>query len=208
METGELEEISKDTPQNGAGNDTNVGGTLAIMAAVVVSVLLAAVLLYTVIGGSDETAEDTPATTVATVIEPTTDTVPAPIFNPPSQPDPSMERWHQEQIPLLVRLGSTLGTLPGSKFELVRLQCQRALDTAQELRRAPAPTRESVVKALDLWLLSVEDAADYCINGIEDGGPEDARITAVRERLLATGPYFQMFLEDMSQYVDLRVPSD
>lgn len=200
------------TPANQPQNPKNTGGAggfLVVIGAVVVSVLLAGVLAWTVLGRDsaetgDGAVDSTVATTVpATVapIEPSVPTIPAPV-----EVDDALTLWHSEQSPTLARLLAMLGAPPATNVEQLRTRCKQLGQIVEGLTTGAQPGRESVAVRYTEWLDGLTDAIDFCVSGTLDLPDKDAIVTA-SSSLGSTGVLWEGFFLELARYVDLRGPS-
>lgn len=176
---------------------------LAGVLTVVVTVGLVVLLL---IGGGDEvpeTVETTTPTTVAQVGPP-----PDLDIKVPEVEDPAMVAWNEDMGPLIQRVISDVTSPPVSSIELLRIKCSRVASVVEQMREKPEPPKEDVAEAFDTWLLFLEDATVYCLEGSENLVEQDA-LTTAGGNLVSTMAYFDSFIEVLSNYVDFtKAPSN
>jgi len=184
-------------------NEARIPMLLAGVLTAVVTVGLVALLL---LGGGDdtpETVESTVPTTVAQVGPP-----PDLDIKVPEVEDPAMVAWNEDMGPLIQRVISDVTSPPVSSIELLRIKCSRVASAVEQMREKPAPPRDDVAEAFDTWLLFLDDATVYCLEGSENLVEQDA-LTTAGGNLVSTMAYFDSFIEVVSNYVDFtKAPSN
>lgn len=184
-------------------NEARLPMLLAGVLTVVITVGLVALLL---LGGGDEAPE---------TVEPTTPTTVAQVGPPPDLDikvpeveDPAMVAWNEDMGPLIQRVISDVTSPPVSSIELLRIKCSRVASVIEQMREKPEPPKEDVAEAFDTWLLFLEDATVYCLDGSENLVEQDA-LTTAGGNLVSTMAYFDSFIEVLSNYVDFtKAPSN
>jgi hypothetical protein len=193
------------TPENQPQQPEGTGGFLVVIGAVVVSVLLAGVLAWTVLGRS-ETAVGWPTT-----IEPGVSTTQVTVFpadvNAPSVPkyvviDQALTRWHDEQGRTLARILAMLSAPPAQTAEQLRNHCTQVDQIVDALLAGEQPPRQSVAELYTAWLDGLQTAADFCLEEAANLDVEDA-VVAANTGLGSTGYLWQEFFFELALYVDL-----
>jgi hypothetical protein len=182
------------------------GGLLVIAGAVVVSILLAGVLAWTLLRSSADSVvvDDETTTSVAASNEPApAPETQAPDFPGPIEIDESLTAWHDEQAPTLARLLAMLGAAPATSSEQLLTRCKQISQIVDGLQAAPAPPRASVATVYSQWLGEVLDAVTFCVEGTTNLPEKDA-IVVVSTGLGSTGAFWETFFLELARWVDLR----
>lgn len=195
----------KDTNLSDSNTD-GPGGLLVVAGAVVVSIVLAGVLAWTLLRSSADSVivDGETTTSVATSSAP----MPAPETRAPDLPGPieideALTSWHDEQAPTLARLLAMLSAAPATSSEQLRTRCKQISQIVYGLKVAPAPPRASVATAYDQWLGEVLDAVTFCVEGTTNLPEKDALVVA-STGLGSTGAFWETFFLELARWVDLR----
>jgi len=178
-----------------------VGGIVVIVVAVVLSILLTAALSYGVLSRGEE---DRPVTTESTVLAgDVTMVAPPPTFPSPETVDVEVVAWNEQNAADIGRILVHLGAPPVRDITLLRTRCRQMVVPLLRLEQAAAAPNPAVAEAFSLWLRSVRDAVDYCLEGskLVTGGDEAA---AAGAGLGSTGLFWGLFMEELARHVDLN----
>lgn len=177
------------------------GGGLLVGIVVAVSILLAAILAFSLVSGG-ETTEVAPGTTVTLpeqVEPPSAADVSIPV---PERIDPELTAWNEDRGPVIAQLLSLLAAPPVRDVTLLRFRCKQMLDPLSDLENGPRPGRDEVAAAFDLWLLSVRDAIAFCLEGSQELAAEEA-LPIAGSTLGSTSAFWEGFLRELVKHVDL-----
>jgi hypothetical protein len=181
-------------------DETTPGGGLLVGIVIAVSVILAAVLAFSLIGREEtvvapETATTLPEPLVAPSAEPA-------VIPVPERIDPELTAWNEDRGPAIARLLSLLAAPPVRDVTLLRFRCKQMLEPLADLETGTKPGKAEVAEAFDLWLLSVRDAITFCLEGSQEL-PVDEALPIAGSTLGSTSTFWEGFLRELVKYVDL-----
>jgi len=198
MDTNENREL----PDRTSDGESVPGGGLLVGIVVAVSILLAVILAFSLVGSSGDTSDSGPET-VTTLPERIEPPLPADASIPvPERIDPELTAWNEDRGPAIAKLLSLLASPPVRDVTLLRFRCQQMLDPLSDLENGPKPGREEVAEAFDLWLLSVRDAITFCLEGSQELAAEEA-LPIAGSTLGSTSAFWESFLGELIKHVDL-----
>lgn len=199
MDTNEHREL----PGRTSDGDPVPGGGLLVGIVVAVSILLAAILAFSLVGSDGGDTADIEPETFTTLPERTEPPLPADATIPvPERIDPELTAWNEDRGPAIAKLLSLLAAPPVRDVTLLRFRCKQMLDPLSDLENGPKPGRAEVAEAFDLWLLSVRDAIAFCLEGSQELAAEEA-LPIAGSTLGSTSTFWESFLRELSKHVDL-----
>lgn len=206
MITVETMDQNDDTPRTDDDQEhgEHAGNGVVIGVVVGVVVLLSAVLGVSLLtGGGDDSSADV---TVPTSVEPARSEPEPPRpdvrISAPERIDAELTAWNEAQGPAIAYLLSVLGAPPVRDITLLRFRCKQLLEPLADLEAAPAPGVPAVAEAFDLWLVSVRDAVDFCLEGSQELNETDA-VAIAGSGIGSTGMFWEIFFNELAKHVDL-----
>jgi hypothetical protein len=182
-------------------DDENTGNKVIIGVVVGVSVLLAAVLGVSLLTRTETTDSDMPP------VESVATSAPAPVTSQVAIPQPEridieLTMWNTEHGPEIGRLLAVLVAPPVRDVTLLRFRCKRMLELVSDLQSIPKPPNAGVAEAFDVWLLSVNDAVTFCLEGSLEL-PDNEALPVAGSTLGSTGVFWDIFFMKLAEQVDL-----
>lgn len=186
-------------------NETRIPMLIAGVLTIVVTVGLVALLILG--GGKDEPQVETTTETTETTA-PIGAPAPQVEIKVPETEDPATVKWNEDMGPHIQRVISDVTSPPVSSIKLLRIKCSRIENVIGQMREKPAAPQQEVREAFETWLLFLEDATVYCLEGSKNLADDEA-LTTAGGNLVSTMAYFDTFISAISNYVDLtKTPSN